>query len=60
MLAGDIFGSTPIWRSLWILKGIYYLVSIGNLRRTYCAWRDRRRNIRDLGELAGENVMEAR
>jgi flavin-dependent dehydrogenase len=59
MLAGDIYGSTPIWRSLRILKGLYYLVSLANLRRTWRAWRERRHNIRDLGQLAGENVLEA-
>ena len=31
LLAGDIYGSTPIWRSIRILKALYYLVSIGNL-----------------------------
>ncbi|MES1162738.1 MAG: tryptophan 7-halogenase, partial [Rhizobacter sp.] len=34
LLAGDIFGQTPIWGSLRIMKALYYLVSIGNLRRT--------------------------
>lgn len=57
LLAGDIFGSTPIWRSLRILKTIYYLVSIANFGRTFRAWRARRRNIRDLGPLKGETVM---
>ena len=31
LLAGDIYGKTPIWRSIRILKALYYLVSIGNL-----------------------------
>ncbi|RZL87281.1 MAG: FAD-dependent oxidoreductase [Variovorax sp.] len=60
MLAGDIHGKTPIWRSLRVLKTMYYLVSAGHPRRTWNAWRRRRANIRDFGPLAGENIVEAR
>ncbi|MBT2299873.1 tryptophan 7-halogenase [Variovorax paradoxus] len=59
LLAGDIYGKTPIWRSLRLLKALYYLVSAGHPRRTWEAWRRRRSNIRDLGPLAGENIVEA-
>jgi flavin-dependent dehydrogenase len=48
LLAGDIYGRTPIWNSIRILKALYYLVSIGNLGRTVRAWRRRRVNIRDV------------
>ena len=48
LLAGDIFGKTPIWGSLRVMKTLYYLVSIGNLGRTVRAWRRRRVNIRDV------------
>jgi flavin-dependent dehydrogenase len=48
LLAGDIYGTTPIWRSIRILKTLYYLVSIRNLGRTVRAWRRRRVNIRDV------------
>jgi len=48
LLAGDIYGKTPIWRSIRILKTLYYLVSIRNLGRTVRAWRRRRVNIRDV------------
>ena len=48
LLAGDIFGKTPIWGSLRIMKAIYYMVSIGRLGRTLRAWRRRRINIRDV------------
>lgn len=58
LLAGDVHGKTPIWGSLRVLKGIYYAVSAGHPRRTWDAWRRRRRNIRDLGRLAGENIQE--
>ena len=48
LLAGDIYGRTPIWSSIRVLKALYYLVSIGNLRRTVRAWKRRRVNIRDV------------
>jgi flavin-dependent dehydrogenase len=48
LLAGDIYGSTPIWGSVRILKVLYYLVSIGNIGRTVRAWKRRRINIRDV------------
>jgi 2-polyprenyl-6-methoxyphenol hydroxylase-like FAD-dependent oxidoreductase len=46
LLAGDIYARTPIWPSIFALKALYYLVSFGNLRRTWAAWRRRRANIR--------------
>jgi flavin-dependent dehydrogenase len=58
LLAGDIFGKTPIWRSLIILKGLYYFASIANMGRTWRAWRRRHVNIRDVGPLQGETVIE--
>ena len=48
MLAGDVFGSTPIWGRVRMLKVLYYLVSLGNFRRTFRAWKQRRINIRDV------------
>jgi flavin-dependent dehydrogenase len=59
LLAGDVHGKTPIWGSLRVLKSIYYAISAGHPRRTWDAWRRRRRNIRDLGLLAGENIQES-
>jgi hypothetical protein len=58
LLAGDIHGKTPFWGRLRVLKFMYYFVSGLNARRTWDAWHRRRRNIRDLGPLAGENVAE--
>jgi flavin-dependent dehydrogenase len=58
LLAGDIHGKTPIWNSLRVLKAIYFAVSAGHPRRSWDAWRRRRRNVRDLGPLAGENIVE--
>ena len=60
LLAGDLYGKSPIQPSLWALKGIYYLISIGNLRRTFRGWRARHYNIRDHGPLADENVLSAK
>jgi flavin-dependent dehydrogenase len=60
LLAGDIYGKTPIWGSLRILKTLYYAVSAGHPKRTWLAWRRRRSNIRDLGPLVGENIVEAK
>ena len=60
LLAGDIHGNTPIWGALRILKGIYYVMSLANLRRTARAWWRRRQNIRDTGPLPSETVLDAR
>ncbi len=57
LLAGDLYRGTPIWRSLRILKALYYLVSLRNARRTFDAWKMRRRNVRDLGPLQGETIQ---
>ena len=46
LLAGDIFGRTPIWRALRAFKAGYYLLSLMNLRRTLLAARRRAVNIR--------------
>ena len=48
LLAGDIYGKTPIWGTVRLLKALYYLVSIGNMGRTWRAWKRRRVNIRDV------------
>jgi flavin-dependent dehydrogenase len=48
LLAGDIYGKTPIWGSVRVLKALYYLVSFGHLARTLRAWQRRRVNIRDV------------
>ena len=45
VLAGDIFGRTPIWPSLSAFKGLYLATTLFNLRRSLAALRARRRNI---------------
>lgn len=57
LLAGDIYGGTPIWRSIVALKALYYLTSLRRLPQTVRAWRARRRNIRPVGPVKGENVI---
>ena len=57
LLAGDIHGRTPIWRSLWLFKAIYYMTWLGNTARAWRAWRARRRNIQQVGATKGENVL---
>ncbi len=52
MLAGDIFGKTPIWRSLALLKGIFYIASALNFKRSWQAMRLRKANIRVVEDAA--------
>ena len=59
MLAGDIYGNTPLWGPLRILKGIYYMISLRHLRRTIAGWQLHRQNIRDMGMLNGETILKA-
>jgi flavin-dependent dehydrogenase len=59
LLAGDIFGRTPIWNSLRAFKGIYYAVSLRHPLRTAREWRRRRAQIRDEGPLRGETIVSA-
>ncbi|MEP7295189.1 MAG: NAD(P)/FAD-dependent oxidoreductase [Burkholderiales bacterium] len=60
MLAGDIFGKTPIWGALRMFKAIYYAISIGHFRRSFGGWKRHRFNIRDMGPLRGETVIESK
>ena len=48
LFAGDIFGKTPIWPSIFVFKTIYRVSSLFNARRTLDAIRRRRENIRDI------------
>lgn len=50
VLAGDIYGKTPIWGSLLAFKGVYYLFSLFHAKRTVEAWYRRRLNIRPADE----------
>lgn len=57
VLAGDVYGGSPIGRGLAVFKAVYWLSSLAALPRTWAAWRARRRHVRDVGEVPGENVM---
>ena len=48
LFAGDIFGRTPIWPSIFVFKTIFRVSSLFNARRTIDAIRRRRVNIRDV------------
>jgi 2-polyprenyl-6-methoxyphenol hydroxylase-like FAD-dependent oxidoreductase len=50
MLAGDVFGKTPIWRSLFIFKVLYYSANLMQPRRAFMAWKQRRFNIRKVDD----------
>jgi flavin-dependent dehydrogenase len=51
VLAGDVFGKTPIRGPLLLFKGLYFSTSLLNFRRTLTAWRARKRNIRAVDEI---------
>ncbi|MGH8198965.1 MAG: NAD(P)/FAD-dependent oxidoreductase [Steroidobacteraceae bacterium] len=48
LLAGDIFGTTPIWASLRAFKVIYYVMSFTHPRTSLAALRAQARNIRPI------------
>ena len=48
MLAGDLYGKTPIWNPLRFLKFIYYANSVSQPMRAFRAWKNRKRNIRAI------------
>jgi len=50
VLAGDLYGKTPIRVPLLIFKGFYFAASLLHPGRTLSAWRARRHNIRDVDE----------
>jgi flavin-dependent dehydrogenase len=50
VLAGDIFGTTPIWRSIRIFKVLYYIANVIQPKRAFLGWKRRRFNIRKVDE----------
>jgi 2-polyprenyl-6-methoxyphenol hydroxylase-like FAD-dependent oxidoreductase len=56
VLAGDIYGKTPIWRSIWVFKALYYLANLFQPRRAFMAWKQRRFNIRKVDDPALYNA----
>ncbi|WP_277189677.1 NAD(P)/FAD-dependent oxidoreductase [Caballeronia sp. BR00000012568055] len=47
LLAGDIFGKTPIWHSLRAFKSVYYIAAALDWRNSMRAYRMRRRNLNE-------------
>jgi len=56
LLAGDIFGKTPIWASLLLFKCVYYATSLAALPSTWLAWRERRSQLRALARAGGDDI----
>lgn len=48
VLAGDIFGKTPIWRSIFMFKVLYYIANIIQPKRAFMGWKRRTFNIRPV------------
>src|SRR5690606_39127356 len=55
VLAGDIFGKTPIKGPLFAFKTLYYTLSLIHMKRTWKAWKARKRNIRSV-DIATEST----
>ncbi len=51
VLAGDIFGRTPLAGPLAAFRAVYYAFSFLNLRRSIAAWRRRAVNIREVPDM---------
>jgi flavin-dependent dehydrogenase len=48
VLAGDIFGKTPIWRSILMFKVLYYIANLIQPKRAFMGWKRRTFNIRPV------------
>ena len=46
VLAGDLYGTTPIRRPLLMFKGLYYAGSLLSPRRAWKSWRMRKANVK--------------
>ena len=57
LLAADTRHGPDFRRSLFMFKAIYYFVSLINLRRTWAGWKRHRFNVRDMGALKGETIL---
>lgn len=56
LLAGDVFGKTPIWGSIKALKGVYYVASFFKPRRALMALKKRQYNIRPVDDAEMEHA----
>lgn len=57
VLAGDIYGRTPIWTSVRLFKLVYYINNAFQPRRAYRAWKRRQFNI---GQASAPELQAAR
>ncbi|MDE1928693.1 MAG: tryptophan 7-halogenase [Burkholderiales bacterium] len=57
VLAGDIYGGSPIGPSVLFFKFAYYVGAIRRARASWDVWRARRRNLAASGPIEGENVQ---
>lgn len=48
VLAGDLFGRTPLRLPITLFKGVYYATSLALIGHTYWAWRYRQRTVRTV------------
>lgn len=51
VLAGDVYGKTPITLPLFVFKAIYYIGSLLTLKRTIKSWKLRQNNIKSVDEV---------
>jgi len=51
VLAGDVYGKTPIQKPLFMFKTIYYIGSLFSLKRTIKSWKMRKNNIKTIDEV---------
>lgn len=56
VLAGDVFGKTPIWRSILIFKLLYYTANLIQPKRAFLGWQRRRFNIRRVDDPAMDSI----
>lgn len=57
LLAGDVYGRSPIRFSLNAFKVLYYLNMVAIWRSSWAAWKARRRYIAEAGPVKGENIL---
>jgi flavin-dependent dehydrogenase len=56
VLAGDIFGKTPIWRSVFAFKLVYYIAAALKLKRSLAAWARRKKNILPVDDVQTDSA----
>jgi len=57
VLAGDVYGKSPIQPSLVFFKAVYFVGAIKRWKASWQLLQARRRNAREAGGIPGENVL---